>query len=90
MEETDAAKGLESPPLEGSTQTSPAARRPVLASPPFVYALGQIEPRFPSLAVEKEFAQVTGRAGTAGLTDREALQAVLSDRANRYLVARQS
>ena len=52
----------------------------------FVYALGQIEPRFPSLGVEKEFAQVTGRAGAAGLTDHAALQAVLSDRANRYLV----
>lgn len=51
----------------------------------YVYALGQIEPRFPSLAVEKEFFQVTGRAGAAGLTDHEVLQAVLSDRANRYL-----
>ena len=30
--------------------------------------------------------QVTGRAEVAGLTDREALQSVLSDRANRYLV----
>src|SRR5688572_9482706 len=28
--------------------------------PAFVYALGQIEPRFPTLAVEKEFAQVVG------------------------------
>jgi hypothetical protein len=51
-----------------------------------VYALGQVSPRFPSLAVEKEFAQGTGRAEAAGLTDREALHAVLSDRANRYLV----
>lgn len=52
---------------------------------PFVYALGRIEPRFPSLAVEKEFAQVTGRSETAGLTDREVLQRVLSERGNRYL-----
>ena len=44
----------------------------------YVYALGRVEPRFPSLAVEKEFAQATGRAETAGLTDRQALQAVLS------------
>lgn len=54
--------------------------------PSFVYAVGRIEPRFPSLAVEKEFAQVTGRAETAGLTDRQALQAVLSEAQNRYLV----
>jgi hypothetical protein len=52
---------------------------------PFVYALGRVEPRFPSLAVEKEFAQATGRVETAGLTDRQALQGLLSERSNRYL-----
>ncbi len=52
---------------------------------PFVYALGRIEPRFPSLAVEKEFAQATGRAATTGLTDSGTLQAVLADPSNRYL-----
>lgn len=52
----------------------------------YVYALGRIEPRFPSMAVEKEFAQATGRAETSGLTDREALHAVLTQRENRYLV----
>jgi hypothetical protein len=51
----------------------------------FVYALGQVEPRFPSLAVEKEFAQATGRADSKGLTDRQALQNVLTKRPNRYL-----
>jgi hypothetical protein len=38
------------------------------------------------MSVEKEFAQATGRAATAGLTDRQALQTVLSKRENRYLV----
>jgi hypothetical protein len=51
----------------------------------YVYALGRIEPRFPSPAVEKEFAQVTGRMQTKGKTDREVMQAVLSARENRYL-----
>jgi hypothetical protein len=37
------------------------------------------------LGLEKEFAQATGRAGTAGLTDRQALHAVLTERPNRYL-----
>jgi hypothetical protein len=56
------------------------------SSPSYVYAIGRVEPRFPSLAVEKEFAQVVGRAeDTAGLTDRETLQAALSERTNRYL-----
>jgi hypothetical protein len=35
--------------------------------------------------VEKEFAQATGRAETAGLTDRQAVYKVLSQRQNRYL-----
>jgi hypothetical protein len=52
----------------------------------YVYALGQVRPRFPTPAVEKEFAQATGRAGTAGLTDGQALHAVLTQPANRYLV----
>jgi hypothetical protein len=51
----------------------------------FVYAIGKIEPRFPSLAVEKEAAQATGRAETIGLTDSAAFQQVLSKRENRYL-----
>ncbi len=56
------------------------------AAPSYVYAIGRIEPRFPRPSVEKEFAQATGRAGTAGLTDRQALHAVLSKPENRYLV----
>lgn len=36
----------------------------------YVYALGRIEPQFPRLSIEKEYAQATGRAETAGLTDR--------------------
>ena len=56
------------------------------ATPAYVYAIGRIEPRFPTLSAEKEFAQATGRAETAGLTDRQALHAILSQRQNRYLV----
>jgi hypothetical protein len=86
MDETE-TRGLEGPPLEGSSQPMPAADPTTsgTVAPSFVYALGRIEPRFPSLAVEKEFVQVTGSADVAGLTDREALQVVLADRANRYL-----
>jgi hypothetical protein len=51
----------------------------------YVYAIGRIDPRLPSLGVEKEFAQVTGRAETAGLTDRGAFHKVLSEKQNRYL-----
>lgn len=53
---------------------------------PFVYAIGNIEIRFPSLGVEKEFIQATGRSDTAGLTDQQAMQSMLSMPQNRYLV----
>ena len=51
----------------------------------YVYAIGRIEARFPRLSVEKEFAQATGRAETAGQTDQQAFHDVLSKPENRYL-----
>jgi hypothetical protein len=81
-----------SPPPQSAPAVEPIAPPSVPApvsesSPPasFVFALGQVDPRFPSLAVEKEFAQVIGRADTAGQTERQALQTTLADRVNRYL-----
>jgi PatG C-terminal len=68
----------------GSAETS-SNNGSEAASYPYVYAMGRIESRFPSPAVEKEFAQANGRADTAGLTDRQALQSILSVRSNRYL-----
>lgn len=74
---------------------SPAPPAPALSMPAseqaamsFVLALGRVVPRFPSLAVEREFAQVLGRGDAEGLTDRQALQRVLSDPTNRYLARR--
>jgi hypothetical protein len=54
----------------------------------FVYALGRIEARFPNESVERELAQAIGRAETASLSDREAMQRVLSEPDNLY-IARQ-
>lgn len=68
----------------GSANTASGNPHP----PAYIYAIGQVQPRFPSLAVEKEFAQIVGRADTAGLTDREALQRVLADGTNRYIARR--
>src|SRR6266478_4567609 len=51
----------------------------------YVYALGHVEARYPSLSVEKEFAQAAGRAETVGLTDPEVLAKLLSAKTNRYL-----
>ncbi len=57
------------------------------AQPAYIYALGRIVTRFPSIGVEKEFVQATARAGkeTAGLTNQKAFHAVLSQSENRYL-----
>jgi hypothetical protein len=52
----------------------------------FVYALGRIEARFPNIAAEKEFAQVTGRTDTIYKTDQQSFHSVLSRNENRYLV----
>jgi hypothetical protein len=88
----------ESPAIAGSSANpAPPTRQPCPAcgSAPgvgpgversrFIYALGRIEPRFPSIAMEKEFAQAVGRAETANLTDRQAIREVLRLRENRYL-----
>ncbi|SEN82521.1 hypothetical protein SAMN05428959_103305 [Duganella sp. CF517] len=52
----------------------------------FVYAVGRLEPRFPSLSVEKEFNQAAARLDTQGLSERQRHQTVLSLREHRYLV----
>jgi hypothetical protein len=88
MPEPHTSDAASAPAMRASA--APVAPENELGSPaagptPYVYALGRVEPRFPSQAVEKEFAQVTGRSETAGLTDREALNAVLTDPQNRYL-----
>jgi PatG Domain len=81
-------KPVASPPLPPACPTCGAAsaiNNGAAASPSFVYAIGRIEPRFPRPSVEKEFAQALGRDETAGLTDRQAFQKILSQRQNRYL-----
>lgn len=52
----------------------------------YVYAIGRIEARFPSLAAEKEFAQAAGREVPKGLTDQQLFHSILSQKNNRYLV----
>ena len=49
-----------------------------------MYAIGRLEPQFPSLDVEREFAQVAAGAGN-GLPDAALLRTVLTDADNHYL-----
>jgi hypothetical protein len=55
---------------------------------PFIYAIGKIQPRFPSIGLQNEYNQAVGRSDTAGQTDYEAMRTALSKRENRY-IARQ-
>lgn len=72
-------------PVAPANGPGPAAPNGDVAMYPYVYAIGRVEPRFPTLSVEKEFAQATGQAQTAGLTDQQVLHSVISQRENRYL-----
>jgi hypothetical protein len=51
--------------------------------PNYIYALGQIQPRFPGIAIEKEFGQAVARSDTNGQTDRQVMATILAD--HRYL-----
>jgi len=70
---------------DGNCDNGDAANGGATGPYPFVYAIGNIDIRFPSLGVEKEFAQASGRTDTAGLSDRQVLQTVLAEGQNRYL-----
>lgn len=91
--EIDVAEPPQAPPPAAEPQAPPPAALPHPAPPPpvasfeptWVYAVGRIEARFPSLSVEKEFAQVSGQHDTAGYTDRETLRRVLMETDHRYL-----
>ncbi|HEY6971250.1 MAG TPA: hypothetical protein VJA94_18715 [Candidatus Angelobacter sp.] len=54
--------------------------------PQCVYVIGHIEPRYPSLAIEKEARQATARLGATQDTDRQIMAKVLRDPGNKYLV----
>jgi hypothetical protein len=76
--------------VSGAEHSCPSCSASLRTGAPltYVYALGKIEARFPSIGIEKEFAQATGRADTTSLTDRAVLAKVLSDKQNRYLARR--
>jgi hypothetical protein len=65
--------------------TSPGGNGGGATTPSWIYALGNIEARFPNISVEKEFFQCTGREKASG-PDRAAFHAILSKSEYRYLV----
>jgi hypothetical protein len=77
--------GAISPQACATCGTAMAGNEGAATPTSWLYAIGNIEARFPSMSLEKEFAQATGRDNTSGLTDRQVFQAVLSKPENRYL-----
>ncbi|MBV9597337.1 MAG: hypothetical protein JOZ87_10760, partial [Chloroflexi bacterium] len=51
----------------------------------WVYVIGDVDARYPSLAVEKEAIGAMARAGTSGLSNEAALQKILEVPGNAYL-----
>lgn len=88
--DADAGLLLEEPPATSAAlPPAPSPAEPEQEPPPaHVYAIGRVEPWVPSVALERELAQAVGRAGTEGLTDREAMRLALGERENRYLARR--
>ncbi|WP_369229304.1 hypothetical protein AB5J56_01775 [Streptomyces sp. R21] len=79
------ACGCGGPGAGAAEGRQPAASGSASDQPTFVYAIGQIDFRFPSLGVEKELAQAVGRVETSGLSDRQTVHSVISQPENRYL-----
>jgi len=81
------AKAIVVPQICGTCQKSlESAIGSGVSETAYIYAIGRIEPKFPSLSIEKEFAQVLGRGEAKGLTDRQTMHSILSKRENRYLI----
>jgi hypothetical protein len=80
-----AEKAAETTSAPTVVAAAPASPPPAEPAPDFVYALGQVDWRFPTVGIEKEFAQAAGRPDYAGRTDREAVSETLSAPENRYL-----
>jgi hypothetical protein len=61
------------------------ASSPAVNAAPFVYSYGHVEPRIPSVGVEKELVQFATRITRSGKDDLAFLRAILADRESRYL-----
>ena len=75
-------------PAGGDSCCSGCGGAAAVAAASYVYAIGRVEPRFPQLSTEKEFAQAAARSDTTGRTDRQTLHQVLTKAENRYLARR--
>ena len=89
IDESNGMSKSQSEPMSGvlpqGEQSTCGCESKTKPPPSYIYALGRIQTRFPTTAIEKEFAQVIARGDNTGLTDWQAAHAVLSKRENRYI-----
>ena len=69
----------------GAKCTTCGAEWAIGSGPAFVYALGRVEYRFPSMAVEMELRQVSKLVDSAGLTAQQTEHQILTNPMYRYL-----
>jgi hypothetical protein len=72
-------------PAEGDEKSCSTCDSKSNGSVQYVYTIGKIKPRFPSLGIEKEFAQAVGRIKTDGMTDNAVMFKMLSEPQHLYL-----
>jgi hypothetical protein len=81
---------VEASPAVAARDVTPSVSERAPATAPreagaFVYAIGQIDARYPSLGIEREFSQVSAQMNTQHLTERQVLKQVIVEPVNRYL-----
>ena len=84
MENTISPQGCPSSSSQEGIACSNAQKKGNV-KPNYIYAIGKIEVRFPSIGIEKEFAQAVGREDFTDFTDRQILYSILSKPENLYL-----
>jgi cyclic patellamide precursor peptide PatG len=75
-----------SPQACATCGTAPAASPGAAPSPSYVYAIGNLEARFPTIATEKEFMQIAAQMDSKGMTQQQLLSTVVAKAENRYLL----
>ena len=71
--------------MTSDRMTTPEGTLQPRSSQSYVYAIGSVEPRFPSESLAKECAQAISRIDTSGLTERAAMRKLLERREYRYI-----
>lgn len=85
MSDTPEEASPESHQTDGGGCSCASCAQPSSQQTNYVYSIGRIDARFPTVDIEKELAQVIRSTETVNLTDRQVLHQVLSQSDNAYI-----